>query len=339
MNKIKFSLPLYPGLDEKYMEKRLIPFLIKNKNIIFDIYFTSRIPPFEQDAMGTLFNKDDIAIMISNAILIQEETAITVSATFNNKFISPSYENFKIWIENFKILYEYGIRSVTIPFTSWLLFKEIKKEFPNLYIKNTVLWALKEPREVYNAFLNGFDYVNLDRNLLRNINRLKKIDKARKKAEKKLNKKLKLSILFNENCIGNCPIQEEHFLYNVNNNFYNQNKIFFRSKMNKISCTEWEKNDIVYDLKKANVINDMKYLNELNMIDVFKLHGRENKFVFESSLNIIEAFNNNELYFDNFHYFKEKHSISTEKWDKWIEVIKNCNFDCWDCDECEKLIL
>ena len=76
-------------------------------------------------------------------MVIQEATGIPVSATFNNKFISPNYQNMKIWIDSFKPLYDIGIRSVTWPFTSWLMFGEIQKVYPDLYIKNTILWALQ----------------------------------------------------------------------------------------------------------------------------------------------------------------------------------------------------
>jgi hypothetical protein len=172
----------------------------------------------------------------------------------------------KIWINSFKPLYEMGIRSVTLPFTSWLMFGEIQKVYPDLYIKNTILWALSEPRQIYDAFINGFDYVNLDRNLMRSQEKLKSINEARNAAEQKLGKKLRLSLLYNESCIGNCPIQEEHYLYNTHNNPKNQPQVFFKSEMNKISCTQWEKQDKSYGFKRANVVYNNGFLEGLNII-------------------------------------------------------------------------
>ena len=137
--KTQFSLALYPDLSPEYIMNDLIPFLSKHRDSIFDIYFTTRISPFDQDAMGTIFTNEDTETLINNAMVIQEATGIPVSATFNNKFISPNYQNMKIWIDSFKSLYDIGIRSVTLPFTSWLMFGEIQKVYPDLYIKNTIL--------------------------------------------------------------------------------------------------------------------------------------------------------------------------------------------------------
>lgn len=203
----KFSLPLYPDLSTDFMETNLLPFLKTNKQMIHDIYFTSRIPPFDQDAMGTIFNDDDLGILIGNALVLQEETGIPISAVFNNKFISPNKKNMEMFIKYFSFLYDKGVRSATIPFTSWLMFGEIQKAFPNLYIKNTVLWALDRPRQVYDAFKSGFDYVNVDRNLLRDQQNLKEIHEARLKAQDDFGKEFKLSILYNESCIVNCSFK------------------------------------------------------------------------------------------------------------------------------------
>ena len=337
MIKQTFSLPLYPDLTSEYIESELIPYIIENKEVIYDIYFTVRIPPFNQDAMGTIFSEDDIVSMIGNALIIQETTGVMVSAVFNNKFISPNYNNLQTFITHLKPLYNMGLRSITIPFTSWLMFGEIQKEFPDMFIKNTVLWALDEPRQVYDAFMNGFDYVNLDRNLMRNQNKLKIIDEARKAAETKLGKKLYLSLLFNESCVGNCPIQEEHYLYNSNNNLETQPDVFFNSAMNKISCTEWEKNDKAYKFKKSNIPYSQSFIDGLSMIDVFKLHGRESKNVFNNSIGIIERFRLGEPIYDEFHMLKDKYNVSDKQFAEWIEITKNCNFDCWKCDECDKL--
>jgi hypothetical protein len=336
--KKQFTIPLYPDIAPEYLDNDIIPFLIENRESIFDIYFTSRIPPFNQDAMGTIFYNEDSAASIDTALYVQYKTGVPISATFNNKFISPNYQNLKIWIANFKSLYESGVRSATLPFTSWLMFGDIQREFPDLYLKNTVLWALTEPRQVYDSFINGFDYVNLDRNLMRSQEKLKLIDEARNAAQQKLGKKLRLSILYNESCVGNCPIQEEHYLYNVNNNPTTQNKVFFKSEMNSISCIKWEREDKSYGFKRANIVYDQEFLQGLEIVDVFKMHGRENRKVFENSLAIVSHFDTNTHLVDEFQILKSKYNVSDEKWQEWLKTIRNCNFDCWKCKLCDSLI-
>jgi hypothetical protein len=243
----------------------------------------------------------------------------------------------ELFMRFFKPLYDAGVRSATIPFTTWLMFGEIQKEFPELYIKNTVLHAVDKPRQVYDAFKNGFDYVNLDRNLMRDQKTLEEIHRARLKAQDDFGKELKLSLLYNESCVGNCPIQEEHYLYNTQNTKEKQ-PIFFKSDMNKISCVKWEKEDKSYNLKRSNIVYDDDYLKGLYSIDVFKLHGRENKLVFENSLGIIEHYRLGKPLFDDFHRFWKSKGIDDGRWSEWIETIKTCGFNCWDCDLCDRLL-
>jgi hypothetical protein len=57
--KTQFSLALYPDLTPEYITHNLIPFLNEHRDSIFDIYFTARILPFDQDAMGTIFSDED----------------------------------------------------------------------------------------------------------------------------------------------------------------------------------------------------------------------------------------------------------------------------------------
>ena len=129
MRKI-FSVPLNPKLNpEQY--KTYCKFLLEHKDYIKDIYFTSRIPPFMQDAMGDVFvYKEDYDYAIDQALNIQNTIGIPVSATFNNIKVPPTQKNLDIFIKHFKPLYDKGIRIATIPHTHWMGTGQIKKAFP-----------------------------------------------------------------------------------------------------------------------------------------------------------------------------------------------------------------
>ena len=107
-----FSIPLNPKLDNSQLQ-HFVEFCNKHKEVIYDIYFTCRMPPFIQDAMGDTFqsNTDDL---IEVAFKVQEQTGIRISATFNNIEVRPSQENLDLWIQNFKQLYDYGIAESSI---------------------------------------------------------------------------------------------------------------------------------------------------------------------------------------------------------------------------------
>jgi len=115
MKKKIFSVPLNPKLSpEQYLE--FYNFLTEYKDYIRDVYFTSRIKPFMQDAMGDIFViQEDYQYAIDAALYIQNTLGIPVSATFNNINVAPTQSNLDTFISNFKPLYDKGIRNATIP--------------------------------------------------------------------------------------------------------------------------------------------------------------------------------------------------------------------------------
>jgi len=170
-----FSIPINPKLSEQEFFT-FYEFCKNNKHLIYDLYFTCRVPPLMQDAMGDVF--EDYSAPIQTALYIQATLDIPVSATFNNIMIRPSQQNLDMFIENFKPLYEMGIKSLTIPHTHWMATGQIKKEFPDALVKNTILRNVTHPNEIANLAKAGFDYINLDRDLMRDRDTLIKMKKC-----------------------------------------------------------------------------------------------------------------------------------------------------------------
>ena len=80
MRKI-FSVPLNPKLNQQQF-KEFCEFLFQYKDYIRDVYFTSRIKPFVQDAMGDVFLLEEYHLSaIESALYIQNALGIPVSAT------------------------------------------------------------------------------------------------------------------------------------------------------------------------------------------------------------------------------------------------------------------
>ena len=211
MSKI-FSLPINPKFDPEFIETTFVSFLKKHEHLIFDLYFTCRMPPFVQDAMGDVFVSGDDQV-IEMALWISQETGIDLSATFNNLYVRPDQYNLDLWIKNFKQLYDRGIRTVTLPHTSWVMTGQIQREYPDLFFKNTILREVSRANEVVALAEAGFSYINLDRDLMRDRERLLEIMEA-KDYLRKNRSPVMLSMLTNEGCWGNCPIMPEHYHYN-----------------------------------------------------------------------------------------------------------------------------
>jgi len=329
-------LPINPKLPEDFVENIFIPFLIKHREYIFDLYFTCRMPPFEQDAMGDIFsNPKDTTY---SALYISRKTGIPLSATFNNIFVRPDQETLNLFIKNYRYVYEQGVTIATIPHTSWLMTGQIQKEFPDLFIKNTILREVTRPNEIVSLAKSGFHYINLDRDLMRDRDQLLAIREAKDYCAS-IGKPVKLSLLANENCWGGCPIMPEHYHYN--NTRKKDNPEFFADAISRVSCSTWEIIDPSSSLKAANLPpwkTDWEEFLDLG-IDVFKMHGRESAMRLRESMDIISKWaDNQDILFQNFDEYIHDIHIEDKPIDLWREKIKTCKFDCWKCNYCESVI-
>ena len=333
-----FSVPLNPKLTPDQFDY-FLNFLKKYKHLIYDVYFTSRIPPFTQDAMGDVFNETQFNLLNENAFIIPKVTGVPLSATFNNIEVPPTSENLTIFIENFKRLYDKGVRIVTIPHTLWMLTGRFQKEYPDILIKNTILRNTQRANEVIKQVEAGFHYINFDRDLMRDEDTLKRMQDVKKYCKEKLGVDIKYSLLANEGCWGNCPVQDEHFLYNNTRSKGNQ-PTYFQTDISYFSCPKWEEQDPAYHWRIANFppFKD-EWDRLLTYIDVIKMHGRESVSRLFETLKIIEKFANNEqILYTDFEVFIKDNKFAQKRIDVWKTTIRNCKFDCWDCNVCDKIV-
>ena len=332
-----FSLPINPKIDATFAETVFIPWLNRYKDLIADLYFTCRMPPFEQDAMGDVFQGDPVQLFY-NAKAIADEVGLPLSATFNNIYVRPDSENLDLFIKNFSQLYEIGVRIATIPHTSWVSSGILQKEFPELKIKNTILRNVTKANEIVSLAKAGFHYINLDRDLMRDRDALLRIKDAKEYCAS-IGKPVELSILTNEGCWGGCSMMDEHYHYN--NTRTQNNPQYFMDPISTHSCAKWDIEDNSHALKAANLPpwkKDWEEFLDLG-IDVFKMHGRENAMKLRESMNIIERWSMDAtLLTPDFKEYISDLSMDQKPVDLWREKIKNCKFDCWDCNYCENVV-
>ncbi len=295
-----FSVPINPKLDPEFIKNDYLQFLIRNKDLIYDLYFTTRMPPFTQDAMG------------------------------------PDQKNLELLINNFESLYNAGIKIVTLPHTSWVLTGEIQKQYPELYIKNTILREVTRPNEIVELAKAGFHYINLDRDLMRDRDRLNEIKEAKDYCAEQ-GYPVKLSLLTNEGCWGNCPIMPEHYHYNNTRN--GDDPQYFNSRISRVSCSKWDALDGAASLKAANLPPWKEdWIEFLDVIDVFKMHGREAPLRLKETMDIIDRWANDEEYlFSDFREYIDVVDIKERPIDVWRDKIKTCKFNCWKCNYCDKV--
>jgi hypothetical protein len=281
----------------------------------------------------TLVNEaEDSRHLIDVALYVQRMTGITASAVFNNIEVRPSQQNLDLWINSFAPLYEAGIRSATIPHTHWLATGQIQTRFPELFIKNTILRNVSEPRDIEKLAKAGFHYINLDRDLMRDHEKLLRFKKAKEKYG------VKLSLLANEGCAGGCIMMDEH--YQFNNTRITTTPQYFNDPISRVSCPKWDHEDPAMPLKTANFPPwraDWQEFFDLG-IDVIKMHGRESTSRLRESMMIIDKYAaGEEILFESFKGFIEETNLVDKPIDVWRKKIKNCKFDCWDCGFCDKI--
>ena len=338
MKKSVFSLPINPKLDKQFTDGIFIPWLTKYKPYIKDLYFTCRMPPFTQDAMGDVF-AGDISQLVFNSLVISRETEIPISATFNNIYVRPDQEGLDLFIHNFKQIYDnYNVRIATIPHTTWVASGQIQSAFPDLKIKNTIIRNVCKANDIVNLAKAGFHYINLDRDMMRDKNGLLEIKKAKEYC-KKIGKPVEISLLANEGCWGGCSVMDEH--YHFNSTRQGKSPQFFMDPISTNSCSKWDIEDPSSALKAANLPpwkEDWEEFIDLG-IDVFKMHGRENAMRLYESMSIINRWKTNEeLLHPQFNEYIEDVSLEERPIDIWREKIKNCKFDCWDCNYCDSVV-
>jgi len=333
-----FSVPLNPKLNEQQFLE-FYQFLERNKDWISDIYFTSRIAPFKQDAMGDIFVIEQEQLGIETALNIQKYLGIPVSATFNNIQVPPTQTNLDTFIINFKRLYDAGIRTATIPHTHWLATGQIQRAFPELFIKNTILRDVRTASEVVALAQVGFDYINLDRDLMRDRDTLLRLKDAKDWIKLNMGKDIQFSLLANEGCLGACPMMVEHFEFN--NTRTKEIPQYFNDPISRVSCPKWDVEDASVPLKTAN-FSPWKadwddYLDNLG-IDVFKMHGREDISRLYETMELIERYvADEEFVASGFATYLEETELVGKPIEIWRDKIRNCKFDCWECQYCDKI--
>lgn len=340
MNRV-FSLPINPKMDERFMLETFVPFLNLNHQYIRDLYFTCRIPPFIQDAMGDVYTESEMYQATTiNALKVAELSDLPLSATFNNIHVDPSMDNLRTWCQYFQPIYDAGVRIVTLPHTHWVASGMIQKIFPDLFIKNTILRNVDKPRDIVNLAKAGFHYINLDRDLMRDADTLYRIKQAKEYCIRE-GMPVELSILTNEGCWGGCPMMDEHYQYNCSKNPDNDVQ-YFANEISIQSCEKWDTFDSSASLKAANLPpwkEDWEEFIKYYGIDCFKMHGREDMMRLKESMDIIERWSKNEpMLFPEFDKYTEDIGLEERPIDIWRDKIKTCKFECWDCNYCESVV-
>ena len=245
----------------------------KYRNELFDIYFSV---PYKYTFNGQEFAYGDVmGAPISDAhvqslMRIQKEFGIELSLTFNetypNKELVDDLSVFDGFIKHIGKYYDMGIRSCTISHVHMMATGVLQRNFPEMRWKNTVNHIITNPQQVVDYHLLGYDVINLDRSLNRDMDMLRKIQPVRKKYPN-----LILSLLVTEGCMPHCPFKVEHDTMNKTPDWN------YWKHHGNLTCKIWRHNE-TNDLPRIGtdmVWGDKKtFLEYAELVDYFKFSGR-----------------------------------------------------------------
>ena len=264
---------------------------------IYDIYF-GKFFHAETNRGTTISWGNVMGVEASDASLewlfrIQEDFGISISLTMNqlnvpfDLYNDPNVVNqFIDWVGTF---YNRGLRSITIGNTHLMNMGILKKNFPDMCFKNTVNHIVDSAQMVMDYIHIGYDLIQLDRQLNRNIEEIKKVKQAVENYNSINNKEIKTCLLITESCVPFCPFKREHDDIQVTTHPSFGGYDYWNT-LGLNTCTKWRSEDGYGSLPRAgtdvfaNKRRTWKQFAEL--VDVFKYSGRLRGNTWENDNNV-----------------------------------------------------
>lgn len=279
----RFSVAHYDQFDGQYastyytMLKNADPAFVAN---IHDIYFGKYFYyeyNGQQKRCGNPMGVEATDEQIDYLFRIQEELGIQISLTFNTvevphevAFDHDITEQFVEWIGGY---YDRGLRSCTISSEHIMRLGWLQERCPEMRWKSTVNQICADAQQFIDMAYLGYNTINLDRSLNRNLKELKRIKRAQDYLNSKNpEKKLLTILLVAEACIYHCPFKKEHDSVGevIGTNY-------FRGPAD-LSCNGWRSHTQFAESPRSGiniVANESDTFNKFaDLVDIFKYSGR-----------------------------------------------------------------
>jgi hypothetical protein len=208
---------------------------------------------------------------------LQEELGVEISLTFNTvevphevAFDPVVTTQFVEWIGSY---YDRGLRSCTISSEHIMRMGWLQDRCPDMRWKSTVNQICADAQQFIDMAYLGYNTINLDRSLNRNIKELKRIKRAQDYLNSKNPKKKVLTVLLvAEACIYRCPFKKEHD--SVGEVISTQ----YFGNYADLSCNAWRNVPEFADSPRSGiniVANETATFEQYaDLVDIFKFSGR-----------------------------------------------------------------
>lgn len=304
----RFSFPI--NFDEIFVKQTIdLNWFKSHASVINEVYLE---PSFTgigmKDMNGQNYSYDSNSII---EFLTHIKTyGIKVCVIFNDVFDNSSrlLEEFKTALVEFHTL----IDIVVVPDKSWLV---LRNDYPHLQFKNTVI-NLPTYEQVRDGMFDEYDCIYIHDEIIHNHDLYKEI---------KGNRKFGTVVNYSD-CSTHCKFKREHYAL-VRKGKYDYN----------LFCKTKDYGPIELLLKRNSIPTiRSEFDHYLDVIDIYKLQGRNTTGTFKTAVEIVEGIVNNEEVFSE--YKKLKDVLSPISIIKWKNNIRNCGGDCDSCDYCDNIL-
>ncbi len=208
---------------------------------------------------------------------LQEETGVQISLTFNTvevpHEVAFDYNITKQFVEWIGSYYDRGMRSCTISSEHIMRLGWLQERCPDMRWKSTVNQIVADAQQFIDYAYLGYNSINLDRSLNRNLKELKRIKRAQDYLNSKNPKKKVITfLLVAEACIYHCPFKKEHDSVGevISTDYFHDYA--------DLSCNAWRSVPEFAASPRSGinvVANDIATFNQFaSLVDVFKYSGR-----------------------------------------------------------------
>lgn len=323
---------------------------------------------------GNVMGVEASRAQIDNLFRIQKEFGIEISLTINQLnipveiFYSHNDRVVGAFIDWIQAFYDRGLRSCTLANNHMMRTGLLHQRFPEMKWKSTVNQQVSTAQQALDYLSLGYDIIQLDRSLNRNMDELRRIRQAVDNYKKRYPEKYaKTCILVWEDCLPSCPFKREHDDLQIHHESVN----YWDSPLGHLSCKRWRneyRRSIIPRCGTDCFWSSTDTFNEYaELVDIFKFSGRlnskppdsasESQFAWLFLENAADSFSEiveNRLEplhpwligTTNLHRLKTnvediRRSLKGNFWvseegKKLEQRLKNCKSQCYACHLCER---
>lgn len=356
---------------------------------IYDIYFGKkfRYSYREQEIFDSFSKSHDVTYgnvmgveatdeQIEYLFKIQQEFNIPISLTINQLnipvevFYSKNHRvmnAFLLWLRSY---YDKGLRSCTLANNHLMRMGILQTEFPEMIWKNTVNQQVSSAQQVIDYLYLGYNVIQLDRSLNRNLEELKRIKNAVEDYKNEHpDKYVKTCMLVRESCMPSCPFKREHDDLQI----FHRKVDYWKTYIGALSCSKWTSKFGITGIPRFGTncfwLTSESFYEYAALVDIFKFSGRldhrlfetengsDSRFAWSSGKHVADSYSEiienrlEPLYVWGlsagiFNHLENQPAMikqdllaedfwTTEKARKLEQKLKTCRNQCYNCHLCE----